>query len=110
MMVDSNPELLSVHPLDAMEPDEDIMLLEQSFYSFNIQALAHVPSFDAWIEAQDHTIGYEYLKLLLQFLQWQKKRSGQRGERWALKAPHSPALHGPGVSHLPGCPRGTIPP
>jgi len=88
MMVDSNPDLLSVHPLDAMEPDEDIMLLEQSFYSFNIQALANVPSFDAWIEAQDHTIGYEYLKLLLQFLQWQKKRSGQRGERWALKAPH----------------------
>ena len=88
MMVDSNPDLLSVHPLDAMEPDEDIMLLEQSFYSFNIQALANVPSFDAWVEAQDHTIGYEYLKLLLQFLQWQKKRSGQRGERWALKAPH----------------------
>ena len=88
MMVDSNPDLLAVHPLDAMEPDEDIMLLEQSFYSFNIQALAHVPSFDAWIEAQDHTIGYEYLKLLLQFLQWQKKRSGQSGERWALKAPH----------------------
>ncbi|PLW82974.1 sulfotransferase [Kineobactrum sediminis] len=88
MMIDSNPELLSVHPLDAMEPDEDIMLLEQSFYSFNIQALANVPTFDAWIEAQDHTVGYEYLKLLLQFLQWQKKRSGQPGERWALKAPH----------------------
>lgn len=88
MMIDSNPELLSVHPLDAMEPDEDIMLLEQSFYSFNIQALANVPTFDAWVEAQDHTVGYEYLKLLLQFLQWQKKRSGQPGERWALKAPH----------------------
>jgi hypothetical protein len=48
----------------------------------------NVPSYDAWIEAQDHTPGYEYLKLLLQFLQWQKKHSGQQGQRWALKAPH----------------------
>jgi hypothetical protein len=88
VMVDANPGLLAVHPMDAMGPDEDIMLLEQSFYSFNIQAYANLPTFDAWIEAQDHTIGYEYLKLLLQFLQWQKKRVGQSAERWTLKAPH----------------------
>ncbi len=87
-MVDANPDLLSVHPMDAMGPDEDIMLLEQSFYSFNIQAYAHLPTFDAWIEEQDHTVGYEYLKLLLQFLQWQKKQIGQSAERWTLKAPH----------------------
>lgn len=87
-MVDANPELMSIHPMDALGPDEDIMLLEQSFYSFNIQSFAWLPSYDEWIEAQDHTPGYEYLKLLLQFLQWQKKRSGQQGQRWALKAPH----------------------
>jgi hypothetical protein len=87
-MVDANPELLAIHPMDAVGPDEDIMLLEQSFYSFNIQAFVDVPVFDAWIEAQDHSPGYEYFRLLLQFLQWQKKRSGQQGERWALKAPH----------------------
>jgi len=88
VMVDANPDLLAIHPMDALGPDEDIMLLEQSFYSFNIQAFVNIPSFDAWIEAQDHTPGYEYLRLLLQFLQWQKKRSGQPGERWTLKAPH----------------------
>ncbi|GAB3286988.1 sulfotransferase family protein [Parahaliea aestuarii] len=87
-MVDANPELMSIHPMDALGPDEDIMLLEQSFYSFNIQSFAYLPSYDEWIEAQDHTPGYEYLKLLLQFLQWQKRRSGQQGQRWALKAPH----------------------
>ena len=87
-MVDANPDLLAIHPMDAMGPDEDIMLLEQSFYSFNTQAYANIPSFDSWIESQDHTPGYEYFKRLLQFLQWQKKRSGQRGERWTLKAPH----------------------
>ena len=87
-MVDANPDLLAIHPMDAMGPDEDIMLLEQSFYSFNTQAYANIPSFDAWLENQDHSAGYEYFKLLLQFLQWQKKRSGQQGQRWALKAPH----------------------
>lgn len=87
-MLDANPDLLSVHPMDAMGPDEDIMLLEQSFYSFNIQSFADLPTFDAWIEAQDHTVGYEYLKLLLQFLQWQKKQTGQQAQRWTIKAPH----------------------
>jgi hypothetical protein len=92
-MLEANPDLLAVHPMDAMGPDEDIMLLEQSFYSYNIQAYANLPSFDAWIEAQDHTVGYEYWKLLLQFLQWQKKRveppsaAGEAG-RWVVKAPH----------------------
>ena len=87
-MVDANPELLAIHPMDALGPDEDIMLLEQSFYSFMPQSAVHVPTYDAWLEAQDHTPGYEYLKLLLQFLQWQKKRTGQQAERWTLKAPH----------------------
>ena len=87
-MLEANPDLLSVHPMDAEGPDEDIMLLEQSFYSYNIQSFAHVPAFDAWIEAQDHRPGYDYFKLLLQFLQWQKRQTGQRVDRWVLKAPH----------------------
>jgi hypothetical protein len=87
-MVDANPELMAIHPMDALGPDEDIMLLEQSFYSFNIQAFANVPSYDRWVQAQDHTPGYAYFKRLLQFLQWQKKRAGLKGRRWALKAPH----------------------
>ncbi len=87
-MVDANPDLMSIHPMDAMGPDEDIMLLEQSFLSYNIQAFANVPSFDAWVESQDHTPGYAYFRTLLQFLQWQKRKAGQEGQRWALKAPH----------------------
>jgi len=87
-ILEANPDLLASHPMDAMGPDEEIMLLEQSFYSFNIQCYANLPGFDAWIEARDHTSGYEYLKLLIQFLQWQKRRSGQPGKRWTLKSPH----------------------
>jgi hypothetical protein len=87
-MLDANPELLAIHPMDAVGPDEEIMLLEQSFYSTNPQAFANVPSYDAWLDRQDHRVGYEYLHLLLQFLQWQKKRGGQAADRWVLKSPH----------------------
>lgn len=87
-MLESSPDLISIHPMDPVGPDECIMLLEQSFYSYNTEAMVFMPSFSEWIEAQDHTPGYEYLKLLIQFLQWQKKRNGQSAERWVLKAPH----------------------
>ena len=93
-MVEANPDILAVHPMDAMGPDEDIMLLEQSFYSYTPQAFAHVPGFDAWLEAQDHRPGYAMLKQLLQFVQWQRRQvASARGEswsaeRWVLKAPH----------------------
>jgi len=87
-MIEANPDILSVHPMDAMGPDEDIMLLEQSFYSYTPQAFAHVPSYDAWLEAQDHRVGYAYLRKLLRFLQWQKRQVGAATDRWALKAPH----------------------
>jgi len=87
-MIEANPDILSVHPMDAMGPDEDIMLLEQSFYSNTPQAFAHVPTFDAWLEAQDHGTGYAYLKKLLRFLQWQKRQVGIEADRWVLKAPH----------------------
>lgn len=33
-------------------------------------------------------LAYEFLKKQLLLLQWQKRSSGQQGDRWALKAPH----------------------
>ncbi len=87
-MLEANPDLLAIHPLDALGADEDIMLLEQSFFSFNPQAFANLPSYDLWLAEQDHTSGYQYFRLLLKFLQWQKRKAGGSAERWVLKAPH----------------------
>ena len=87
-MIEANPDILSVHPMDAMKADEEIMLLEQSFYSYTMQAFAYLPSFDEWLERQDHRTGYQHLLRLLQFLQWQKKQAGTEAARWVLKAPH----------------------
>lgn len=87
-MVEGAPDLAAMHPMEAEAPDEEIMLLEHSFFSTNPEAFLHVPSYSAWLEQQDQTAGYEYLKRLLQFLQWQKKRAGATGRRWVLKTPH----------------------
>jgi len=87
VMVEAMPKLLSIHPMDADQADEEVMLMEHSFRaSFN--AYANVPSYMDWLHGTDETPTYEYLKRVLQFLQWQKRQRGVTAERWVLKAPH----------------------
>jgi hypothetical protein len=87
-MIDASPELAAIHPLEACAVDEEVMLLEHSFYSTLPESFAHLPGYAHWLEAHDNTPGYRYLKTLLQFLQWQKQRRGQPAHRWLLKTPH----------------------
>lgn len=87
-MLSAVPELAAIHPLDAQEADEEILLLEQSFYSTGPESMANVAEFGQWLAEQDQTEGYRYLKRLLQFLQWQKKQRGEVGQQWVLKSPH----------------------
>jgi len=88
-MLEGNPDLAAIHPMDATAPDEDIMLLEHSFYSSTPDAYCHVPSYGRWVAEHDNRGAYRYLRKLLQFLQWQKRRSGQPAARcWLLKTPH----------------------
>ena len=86
-MLGASPDLIAAHPMDALAPDEEIMLVEHAFLSTNPEAFCRIPSFAAWREAQDLTPGYAYLDRLLRFLQWQKRRRGEAGERWILKTP-----------------------
>ena len=87
MMTQAMPRLMAIHPMDADEADEEVMLMEHSFISaFN--AYAHVPAYTAWLDRQDQGPAYAYLKRMLQFLQWQKRQRGISGQRWVLKSPH----------------------
>lgn len=88
MMLEASPDLIAAHPMDARAPDEEIMLLEHAFVSANPEAFCNVPRFSRWLEDYDATAGYEYLKRLLQFLQWQKRRRGEKADHWVLKTPH----------------------
>ena len=86
-MVTSMPKLLAIHPMAAEEADEEVMLMEHSFLSA-FDSYADVPDYVAWLDQQDQTPAYLFLKRCLQFLQWQKRQRGITGQRWLLKAPH----------------------
>jgi len=88
LILEAAPQLASIHPWDPEGPDEEILLLEHSFYSTTPESMANVPSYRAWLRTRDQTPGYRYLERLLQLLQWQKRRAGSEAARWVLKTPH----------------------
>ena len=87
-ILESAPALAAIHPWDHAGADEEIMLLEYTFLSTMALSAAYVPELARWIAGQDQRPAYRYLERLLKFLQWQKRQSGQQGERWVLKAPY----------------------
>ncbi len=86
-MVQSMPKLLAIHPMAAEEADEEVMLMEHSFLSA-FDAYANIPAYVEWLDHQDQTPAYLFLRRCLQFLQWQKHKRGVAGRRWLLKTPH----------------------
>lgn len=78
-----SPDLFVVHPMDALVPEEEVMVLDHSLLSWVPETTYHVPSFAAWYEQQDQTPAYRWLETALQHMTWQRP-----GEFWVLKAPH----------------------
>lgn len=77
------PEFFAIHPVEHNAPEEDVLLLDLSFMSQSPEATLHVPTYAAWLEKQDHTRAYEYLRKMLRILQWQRP-----AKNWVLKTPH----------------------
>jgi len=88
VMLEGNPELAAVHPLEAEAPDEDLMLLEHSFESSTPAGFANVPTYLRWHLEQDGRAAYRDHGVFLKFLQWQKRLRGEEIGAWVLKAPH----------------------
>jgi hypothetical protein len=78
-----SPGFFAVHPIDAMQPEEDILMLDVSFMSTTPEAMMHVPSYAQWLENNDQSEAYAYAAKLLKFLQWINP-----AKRWVLKSPH----------------------
>ncbi len=77
------PSFFAIHPVEHDAPEEDVLLLDLSFMSQSPEATMHVPSYAAWLETQDHTRAYQYLRKLMQALLWQRPANN-----WVLKTPH----------------------
>jgi hypothetical protein len=76
------PELFAIHPVEAEAPEEDIHLLDVTFVSPAMDAIARVPSYQAWFREVDQLPAYRYMRRLIQLLLW------QRPGRWLGKTPH----------------------
>lgn len=87
VMVEAMPKLLTIHPMDADQADEEVMLMEHSFIAA-MNTYACIPGYMDWLAQTDERPAYAYLKRMLKFLQWQKRQRGITAQRWVLKAPH----------------------
>ena len=70
-VMQASPEALTIHPWDYKGADEEILLLEHTFFSTVPESFMRLPSYSKWVESQDHIHAYAQLKKMLQYLQWQ---------------------------------------
>jgi len=80
-----NPTILAVHPMRARWPDEELGLLEASFWGAQLEAQRPIPSYARWCESADARPAYGHLARLLRLI------GGARGDDparpWLLKTP-----------------------
>lgn len=79
------PGAYLAHPMHADWPEEEMLLLNQSFYGFSPLGLYHVPSYYRWFCAADKTAAYRYMADLMKLVSWSANEPDDR--RWILKNP-----------------------
>jgi len=82
-----SPGFFAIHPAEPDAPEEDVILLEQSFLTTTPEAMMRVPTYSKWLEDQDPLPAYRALERMMKVLHWQRPGIG-RPTRWVLKTPH----------------------
>jgi hypothetical protein len=95
-----NPATDAAHYLAATEPEEDTYLLEFSLHTYWPFSYYEVPSFLRWLAPQDRTHAFQYVKMLLQYLQWQFP--GAQAQPWVLKSPPNLGFEAEMAQQFPG--------
>ena len=85
MLITQYPGWMARHPTEALEPDEELHLMQGSFECMISWLFARTPSFYAYIEQCDQRPMYRHLHAQMQYLQWQD--GGARGRPWICKSP-----------------------
>lgn len=76
------PDLASVHAIEATEPEECTLLLQNTFLNVSFGGMAQIPSYVGWVLQQDMASAYRYYETQLKLLQWRRP-----GDHWVLKSP-----------------------
>ena len=90
------PLFKRMHEMTTWHVHEEIQLLAIDFSTMLFESMWFVPSYRDWYQASDQTPSYEYLKTVLQVLQWQRG-----GTRWILKSPQHLEQFGPLMATFP---------
>jgi Sulfotransferase family len=78
------PLLAAMHPMEPDHIHEELELMGPDYASYNFEWLTMSPRWRDHYYASDQTPHYEYLRRVLQLLQWQRRVPGKR---WVLKCP-----------------------
>jgi Sulfotransferase family len=83
---DAWPEMVAMHPVEALAPDEEILLIDRTLMCQMFSFYFNVPSYMPWLRTQEQSRGYAELETWLKVLQYQQP--SRRGRKWLLKSPH----------------------
>jgi len=78
------PEMVAMHPVDALEADEEITLFDRTPLCMMYSFYFYVPSYMPWLRQQDQRMAYQELRTWLKVLQYQQP--SRRNRRWLLKS------------------------
>jgi len=84
------PFVAAMHPMEPDHVHEEIELMSPDFSNYNLEWVARVPEWRDYYLSHDQTPHYEYMKTVLQIMQWYRPRS-----RWVLKSPQHLEQIGP---------------
>lgn len=84
-MLTAMPELMSIHPMELDEADEEIMSMGLLFSSTMIEGTYFLPDFAKWLSRNSRTQVYADLRRIIQAWQWHNPAYARR--RWLLKTP-----------------------
>ncbi|MEJ7935460.1 sulfotransferase [Sphingobium sp. AN558] len=79
-----SPDMITGHPVFTDEAEEEMQLLEYSFRTTGCGVFGSASYFE-WILSADPAPAYDYMKIQLQYLQWQNPEN--RHKPWLLKTP-----------------------
>lgn len=79
------PDYIKGHPIFADEADEEQILNRFTFRAPMLTTMFYAPEATRWVGQSDPTPMYRYLRMQLQYMQWQHHRDHVRP--WLLKSP-----------------------
>lgn len=82
------PDFESIDPMDSMEVNEEVVLLDRTFLSTTYDSMLPIHAYGHWQAEQQHEPAIRDLYRFMQVIQHQRLMRGERRRPWVFKTPH----------------------